>query len=154
MCCALCGCSKSETADITPITNGFKCDFSIKDSDLSGELSVNQDGYLTVIFSGPDIINGTSISVKEEIIIIEVQGVTEQYARSTVPDDSPALYIYDALLAADGIEPEIIDDEIQISGICRSGDFTAVLSGTGFLNSITLQDTGTTLSFRNPVRIN
>ena len=60
----LCGCSNHTVSDVEPIVKGFKCDFSVADSDLSGELFVNNEGDLSMVFSGPDIINNVGIRVK------------------------------------------------------------------------------------------
>lgn len=153
MCC-ICGCSKDDVSDITPITKSFKCDFSIEGSDLNGELSVNSEGDLSIVFSGPDIINGTAIRIREESVIIDVQGAVERYARDTVPEDSPALYIYDALTATENLKPKVNNNKIYIDGDCLSGGFSAVLNGTGFITELTLHDTGTTVFFNNHFRIN
>lgn len=140
-------------SDITPITSGFECDFSIEGSDLSGELSVSRDKTLTVVFSGPDIINGTSICINGEVVKVEVQGITEKYARSTVPESSPALCIYDALISAEGITPTVKNDEIYIEGESRSGNFSAALNGTGFITEITFESCAATVIFKNSYRI-
>ena len=136
-------------SDITPITSGFECEFLVEGSDLAGEMSVSQDKILTMVFSGPDIINGTSICINGEVVTVEVQGITEKYSRSSVPKSSPALCIYDALISAESIAPSVKNDKIYIEGDSQSGSFSATLNGTGFITEIALNDSATTVTFKN-----
>ena len=140
-------------SDITPITSGFECEFLVEGSDLAGEMSVSQDKILTMVFSGPDIINGTSICINGEVVTVEVQGITEKYSRSSVPKSSPALCIYDALISAESISPSVKNDIIYIEGDSQSGSFSATLNGTGFITEINLYDSATTVIFKNPYMI-
>lgn len=136
LCCLFCGCSNNSLTDISPITNKFSCNFSVADSDLSGQLSVNAEGDLSLVFGGPDIINGIGIRVKEESVIIEVDGVSERYARSEVPTDSPALLIYDALTVAKNFSPTADGDRIVLIGKGDSGGFSLTLDGYGYITEM------------------
>ena len=147
----LCGCSNHKASDIEPITKGFNCDFSIVSSDLSGELSINSEGDLSIVFSGPDIINNVGIRVKEESIIIEVHGISERYTRAQAPQDAPALYIYDALASINKLTPVVKNDEIYISGKCKSGNFKAILNGTGYITKLMFDQIDTVFVFENHI---
>ncbi len=145
----VCGCTTSKADDIVPILKGFACDFSVDGSDLGGELSVNSEGDVTFLFVSPSNINGTSIRVKEESIILEVHGISERYLRSSVPNSAPTLYIYDSLNSAASIKPRIFDDSILIDGTSESGKYTLYLGGTGFIERIALHGTGTFFNLSN-----
>ena len=132
ICCLFCGCSNGILSDISPITKGFSCKFSIADSDLSGQLSVNLEGDLSLIFNGPDIINGIGIRVKEESVIVEVDGISERYPRNDAPPDSPALLIYDALSAAKDFSPTADGDRIILKG----KDCILMLDGYGYITKM------------------
>lgn len=147
----LCGCSNHTVSDVEPIVKGFKCDFSVADSDLSGELFVNNEGDLSMVFSGPDIINNVGIRVKEESVIIEVQGISERYSRSEAPKDSPALHIYDALLYMKSLTPKIIDNAITVEGSSQSGGFTAILNGTGYITELRFDKIDMVFKFDNHI---
>lgn len=138
-------------SDVEPIVKGFKCDFSVADSDLSGELFVNNEGDLSMVFSGPDIINNIGIRVKEETVIIEVQGMSERYSRSEAPTDSPALYIYDSLISMKSLSPKITDDVITVKGSSQSGGFTAILNGTGYITELRFDKIDTVFKFDNHI---
>ena len=142
LCCLFCGCSNGILSDISPITKGFSCDFSIADSDLSGQLSVNIEGDLSLVFEGPDIINGIGIRVKEESIIIEVDGISERYPRNDAPPDSPALLIYDALSAAKDISPAADSDRIILKG----KDYLLTLDGYGYITKMEFDGSDTVIS--------
>lgn len=154
LCLSFNGCVNKNEVDISVINCDFKCDFNIPNSDLSGEMTVKDDGKLSMFFSGPDIINGVGITVAGETIIIEVKGITERYSRSTVPEDSPATYIYDILKDIKSQIPEIKNEEITVLGNSASGEYEAVLSGTGFVETLTLKDTGVHITFTNHVVLN
>lgn len=145
----LCGCSNGPISDISPKCNNFKCDFEIAGSDLSGELSVNAEGDLSLVFSGPDIINGTGIRVKENSVIIEFQGISERYSRNDAPKDSPALHIYDALIEMPKCEPLFDGDETVIKGNSPSGNFTAVLDGKGFITRMSFLEIESDIILKN-----
>lgn len=131
------------------ITDSFKCDFSLDGSDLGGEMSVNREGDITFLFTSPDSINGTSIRVKEESVILEVHGISERYPRSDVPSGSPTLYIYDVLTAAPTLAPTPTDTKFRLEGQCISGGFSAEIGGTGFIESLTLKSSGSVFNFSN-----
>lgn len=142
LCCFFCGCSNGNLSDISPITKGFLCSFSVADSDLSGNLSVNAEGDLSLVFSGPDIINGIGIRVKEESVIIEVDGISERYPRNEVPTDSPALLIYDALTTAKDFSPTTDGDRIVLKG----KDFLLTLDGYGYITEMEFDGSDTVIS--------
>ena len=145
----LCGCSNDSISDISPKCNNFKCDFEIAGSDLSGEMSVNVEGDLSLVFSGPDIINGTGIRVKENSVIIEFQGISERYVRSDAPKDSPALHIYDALIQIPNCEPLLDGEETVVKGKSLSGDFTAELDGKGCIIRISFPEIESEIILKN-----
>ena len=147
----LCGCSNHKASDIEPITRGFKCNFSVVDSDLSGELFVNAEGDLSMIFKGPDIINNVGIRVKEESVIIEVAGLSERYSRADAPNDSPALYAYDAFISMNDFTPFFENDVISVSGKSKSGGFKALINGTGYITELHFDNIDTVLNFENHV---
>ena len=151
ICCILSGCSKHETENIIPLVKGFECDFSIADSDLNGQLSVNQEGDLSLVFSGPDIINGVGIRVKEESVIVEVKGISERYSINEAPSNSPALLLYYALISMADKHPKVIDNKIQIIGSSQSCGYKATLNGTGQIVSIDFEENDITLNFTNHV---
>ncbi len=154
ICLCLNGCINKYEVEIAVVSCGFKCEFGIIGSELSGEMTVNQDGKLNMVFSGPDIINGVGITVVGETVIIDVRGITERYSRNTVPKDSPATYLYDILADISTLTPQINNDEITVSGNCESGKYDAVLNGTGFIEGITLADTGLNIEFKNHIMLN
>lgn len=149
LCFAFCGCSNHGSDSVEVITASFKCDFSVDGSDLGGEMSVNGEGDITFLFSSPDNINGTSIRVKEESVILEVHGISERYPRSQVPSGSPTLYIYDVLTAASALTPTPDDTSFRLDGQCLSGGFSAKIGGTGFIESLTLKSSGSVFCFSN-----
>lgn len=112
-------------------------------------MSVNSEGDVTFVFASPSNINGTSIRVKEESVILEVHGISERYLRSSVPASAPTLYIYDSLDSAASIKPRIFEDGILIDGTSDSGKYTLYLGGTGFIERIVLHGTGTVFNFSN-----
>lgn len=105
-----------------------------------------------MIFKGPDIINNVGIRVKEESVIIEVQGISERYSRDETPKDSPALHIYDALLSMDKLKPIIKNSSVIISGKSESGNFKAILSDSGYITELHFDEISTSLSFKNHVK--
>ncbi len=135
-----------------PKTASFGCDFSINDSDLSGSISVNSEGDLSVIFNGPDIINGTAVRVKEESVILEFQGISERYSREETPPDSPAVLLYDALICARNKKPTVIDGEIAIRDSTSNNKFTITLNGMGFVTKAELDEI--TFIFTNHIEMN
>lgn len=151
MCFAV-GCSNSGKNEISPILSGFKCDFTIENSELSGEIEVQNDGNLIISFSGDDIINGLKMQVKQEAVTVDVNGITETYSRQEVPEDSPAFYIYDALTASKNIKPKSDGDYFKINGDCKNGEFSVKLNSSGFISELTLNDSGTVLLFKNQIK--
>ena len=155
ICIGLCGCSNQSKLDVTPIAKGFECDFSITDSSVSGEMSVNIEGDLSFIFSGPDIINTLSIRIKEQSVILEVQGISERYKREEVPKDSPLLLIYDALLSmpTDELDVTVSDSKTIVSGNNANGNYKATLDGTGHITEISFSKSDTVIQFSNHIDI-
>ncbi len=151
MCFAV-GCSNSDTNEISPILSGFKCDFTIENSELSGEIEVENDGVLTISFSGDDIINGLKMQVKQETVTVDVNGITETYSREEVPENSPAFCIYDALIASKQIKPKLNGEFFSIDGNSQSGKFFVKLNSSGFISELTLNDSGTVLLFKNQIK--
>ena len=151
MCFAV-GCSNSKGNEITPILSGFKCDFTIEGSELSGEIKVENDGVLTVSFSGDDIINGLKMQVKQEAVTVDVNGITETYSREDVPENSPAFYIYDALIASKNIKPKSDGDCFKIDGKCKCGDFSIKLSSSGFVSELSLNNSDTIFIFKSQIK--
>ena len=151
MCFAV-GCSNSETNEISPILSGFKCDFTIENSELSGEIEVENDGVLTISFSGDDIINGLKMQVKQETVTVDVNGITETYSREEVPENSPAFYIYDALISSKEIKPRLNGEFFIIDGNSKSGKFSVILNSSGFIAELTLNNSGTVLLFKNQIK--
>lgn len=151
MCFAV-GCSNSETNEISPILSGFKCDFTIENSELSGEIEVENDGVLAISFSGDDIINGLKMQVKQETVTVDVNGITETYSREEVPENSPAFYIYDALISSKEIKPRLNGEFFIIDGNSQSGKFSVKLNSSGFIAELTLNNSGTVLLFKNQIK--
>lgn len=151
MCFAV-GCSNSDTNEISPILSGFKCDFTIENSGLSGELEVENDGNLIISFSGDDIINGLKMQVKQEAVTVDVNGITESYSREEVPENSPAFCIYDALISSKNIKPKSDGDYFKIDGDCKSGKFSIKLNSSGFISELALNDSSTVFSFENQIK--
>lgn len=151
MCFAV-GCSSSGENEISPVFSGFKCDFTIENSDLSGELEVENDGVLTISFSGDDIINGLKIQVKQESLTVDVNGITETYSRQEVTENSPAFYIYDALITSKQIKPKLNGEFFIIDGNSKSGKFSVKLNSSGFIAELTLNDSRTVLLFKNQIK--
>ena len=151
MCFAV-GCSNSKGDEITPILSGFKCDFTIEGSELSGEVEVENDGVLTVSFSGDDIINGLKMQVKQEALTVDVNGITETYSREEVPENSPAFCIYDALICSKNLKPKADGDYFTIDGECKSGDFSIKLSSSGFISELSLNNSDTVFLFKNQIK--
>ncbi len=149
----ICGCSKHGATDIKPKAFGFKCDFTVEGSDLSGEMSVNAEGDLSMVFTGPDIINGTGVRVKEDSIIVEVHGISQRYKRSDAPNDSPAILIYDALVEMKSATPVISDGEIKVFSAGNSGEFSATLDGTGHIILFSFAESDTVLHLKNHIDI-
>lgn len=104
-----------------------------------------------MVFSGPDIINNVGIRVKEETVIIEVQGISERYSRSEAPTDSPALYIYDSLISMENLTPMAVDDVVMVKGSGQSGSFTAILNGTGYVTELKFDKIDTVLKLENHI---
>ena len=152
ICCIFSGCSEHKVSDITPKITSFKCDFEITESDLSGQLSVNSEGDLSVIFNGPDIINGTAVRVKEESVILEFQGISERYSRDETPDDSPAVLLYDAFSNAQSKIPTLSDGDIIVQTATNDGKCRLTLNGMGFVTKI--ETPQHIFTFSNHVEIN
>ena len=136
ICCIFSGCSEHTVSDVTPKVTSFRCDFEIVDSDLSGQMSVNREGDLSVIFSGPDIINGTAIRVKEDSVILEFQGISERYSREETPKDSPAVLLYDAFCNSQSKTPKLSDGDITVETATNNGKCTLTLNGMRFITKI------------------
>lgn len=152
ICCLFSGCSKHEIEEIKPKVTSFQCDFEIIDSDLSGQLSVNNEGDLSIIFKGPDIINGTAIRVKEESIIVEVQGISERYSRADTPSNSPALLLYDAFIASKTKRPNVKNSEIVVTGVANDNAFVLTLNGMGFISKADFENLN--FIFTNHIELN
>ncbi len=146
------GCSNTKNDDITPILASFQCDFSVDNSKLYGEMKVDKDGTVTFSFSGDDLVNGLTIQVKSDTVIIEVNGVTETYSKKEVPVHSPSLYIYDSLISAKSLKPKAQADGYIITGNSQSGQFEIVLNSTGFISKIDLKDTDYIFVFDNHIK--
>lgn len=151
MCFAV-GCSSSGENEISPVFSGFKCDFTIENSDLSGELEVENDGVLTLSFSGDDIINGLKMQVKQESLTVDVNGITETYSREEVPENSPAFCIYDALITSKQIKPKLNDEFFIIDGSSKSGKFSIKLNNSGFISELILNNSNTVFLFKNQIK--
>ncbi len=151
MCFAV-GCSNSKGDEITPILSGFKCDFTIENSELTGEIDVEYDGTLTISFSGDDIINGLKMQVKQESVTVDVSGITETYSREEVPEDSPAFYIYDTLIVSKNIKPKLSGDYFKIDGKCKSGDFSIKLNSSGYVSKLSLNNSDTVFILKNQIK--
>lgn len=147
------GCSSAESEGVTPVLDKFKCDFSIEESELSGEIEVDENGALTILFSGDDIINGIKMQVKDETLNVDVNGVAEVYSRNEVPENSPLFYIYDALISAKQSTPTLKGDIFIIEGDCKSGPYILTLSGTGFIEKFSPVDSGLSFYFANHVSL-
>ncbi len=147
-----CGCSKQRYYDIIPVTENIKCDFKIENSDLAGELTINAEGDLSLIFTSPDNIKDTGIRIKEECFIIEVHGISNRYPINEAPKDSPAICLYDAFNASKSISPTLIDDVITVKGSSESCDFSMEISNAGYITKISLGD-HTVFLFSNHVAI-
>ncbi len=105
-----------------------------------------------MIFSGPDIINGTAIRVKEESVILEFQGISERYSLEETPKDSPAVLLYDAFSNAQSKAPTLSDGDIIVETATTDGKCTLTLNGMGFVTKIETPQHIFTLS--NHVEIN
>ncbi len=152
--CLTAGCSSVKVNDISPILSGFRCDFSIENSKLSGELEVEGNGILTFSFQGDDIINGLKLQVKNEVIIVDVNGLTESYSRAEIPQASPAVYLFDALISAKQIKPQVNDNRTVIFGTSPSGKFELSIGPTGFIENILLDKNDVKIIFSNHSTIN
>ncbi len=150
--CFAAGCSNSDTNEISPILSGFKCDFTIENSELTGEIGVENDGVLTISFSGDDIINGLKLQVKQESVTVDVNGITQAYSRQEVPENSPSFYIYDALIESKEIKPKFNGEFFIIDGNSQSGKFSIKLNSSGFISELTLNDSGTVFFFKNQIK--
>ncbi len=147
--CLTAGCSNIDVDNISPILSGFQCDFSIEDSELSGSLTVQNDNAVTFEFSGNDIINGLTLQVKDNTVTVYVNGITEAYSKAEVPDSSPAVYVFDALISAKQIKPVLKNELFSISGNSNSGKFELIIGTTGFIESVTLIKTNLKINFTN-----
>lgn len=152
----LCGCSKQAYNDVLPITKGFECEFEVVDSNLSGNMFINVEGELSFIFESPDIINSMAIRIKEDSVILEVHNLSERYRRDSVPNDSPLLLIYDALLSmsCDALETTVSDSNILVMSSNQNGSYKATIDGNGFITKITFVESNTTFTFYNATRLN
>ncbi|MBO5747010.1 MAG: hypothetical protein J6S13_07995 [Clostridia bacterium] len=145
----LCGCSNNEVYNISPVTSNFKCDFVIQNSKEHGELTVSESGDVTFLFQSDDSVNGLSITVKRDNIIIDVHGITEKYSRDELPDDSPILIFYESLLNASNSSPKLKGDEIIVSGETPNGTYTLLLDSSGFITQIEFDSISTKINFSN-----
>ena len=134
----LCGCTKNETVDIVPVTKGFKSEFLITDTEISGEITVSKDYGMHLVFNSPDDIYGTSLSFDGSFVTIDVHGITEQYDKSLLPASSPITYIHSALINTARCKPTQENGRIVIKGTTEHGDFTVYLNQTGRITRIML----------------
>ena len=151
----LCGCSNKGSRNVIPITKGFNCDFLISDLSLSGEMSVNVEGDISFIFTEPENIKSLSVRIKEESIILEVQGISERFKREEVPDDSPLLLVYDALQSMSVGELDITDFDSRtfVSSNNRNGSYKAMLDATGYITELSFSKCYTAIQFTNHTNI-
>ena len=147
------GCSSAGNYGITPVLDKFKCDFSVEESEISGEIEVDENGTLTILFTGGDIINGIKMQVKEETLNIDVNGISEVYSRNEMPKSSPAFYIYDALIAAKQLTPSLKNEKFIIAGDCQSGPYILTLNDTGFIEKISPIGSGLNFCLTNHVSL-
>ncbi len=145
----LCGCSNNEVYNISPVTSNFKCDFVIENSKERGELTVSESGDVTFLFQGDDSVNGLSITVKRDNIMINVHGIAEEYSRDELPNGSPILLFYESLLNASNSAPKLKDNEIAVSGKGPHGTYTLLLDSSGFITQIELDSSSTKINFSN-----
>ena len=77
----LIACS-SDISDLKPIVKNFRCDFSIKNSDFSGQMFVDEQGNITLDYEQPNNINGTRLQVNENELTVETLGISKKYDKA------------------------------------------------------------------------
>lgn len=103
---------------------------------MHGELTVSKSGDVTFLFQGDDSVNGLSITVKQDSIIIDIRSITEKYSRDELPDDSPILVFYESLKSASNSTPELNGEKITVSGKNSYASYDLLLDSSGFITQI------------------
>lgn len=68
----LCGCGKQN--DVTPVLNGFECEFSVSDSDFSGEISVLSNNDCVLKFHSPSELTDTIFTISQDTLTVDSNG--------------------------------------------------------------------------------
>lgn len=112
-------------------------------------MSVDNSGAVSLVFNGPDIINGISITVYDTVCKIEVQNISETYPIDQIPQDSPALLIYNALKTISDTSPTTSNGEIVANLLNKQSNYILTLDSTGFITAIKTKDLSIEIVFSN-----
>lgn len=113
----LCGCDKQEK--IVPVLNGFDCEFSVSDSDFSGELSVLENNDCILKFNSPTELFGTTFVVKNNTLSVESNGYKADFKTEDMSFDSFA-----------------VDLQKSLAGIADENDIEIIFNNLGFPTEI------------------
>jgi hypothetical protein len=103
----LCGCGKQ--TEVTPVLNGFECEFSVSNSDFSGELSVLSNNTCVLKFHSPSELSGTMITVRQDTLTVDSNGYKFDFDYSNSTHYSFAIDLQKSLVGYND------SDEVNIS---------------------------------------
>lgn len=146
------GCSNSKVSDIDFCTNGFNCEFSLIDSDISGELTVSDNGECLFVFDSPTELIGTEITVNNEAVFIKSDGYTKKFDPKDIPQYSFALNVHNALLSVNVTRLNDKSGKLTIEGISDSGNFSIEFNQAGLPIFVDCPDIPATVKFSNTIK--
>lgn len=149
---SLCCCTAPQISDLKPLVSDFSCDFNVCDSELSGYLTVDHQGNISLEIKTPERLIGTKISVDEHSISIDTLGLTKSFDKDIVPEYSEVIHLYDALQFTKDLHLTEHDGSITASGTSKSGEFLIHFDDLGYPTSIELSEIDTKINFNNVIK--
>ena len=117
-------------------------------------MNVDSEGNVSMIFHGPDIIDGISISVTKAKCTIDVEGITKTYSVDQIPSDSPIILVYKALNKAENISTKTTNKKTTIENNSEYGNYILEIDSIGFITSLKSTKNSTEIIFSNHIENN
>ncbi len=125
------------------------CEFSLENCNISGQLSVDENGECTFEFLTPSELNGTIINVNQGFVNIESNGYKSEIEAENFPQNSFVLNLYSALLSLSEHNPINESGKISIIVTNDTEGYKLWFNNLGILETAYFNNTQNKILFRN-----